>query len=327
MASISMLKGAKVLVAGGAGFIGTNLIERLVDMGADVTATLHSREPQLKLAAVKYVKCDLLKAEDCDRVVAGHDYVFMCAANTSGAAVIERNPLTHFTPNLIMNLSMLDACHRSGVKKFLFISSNVVYPETDRPVKEEDVTGEFFGKYVVAARMKRFSEIACETYATTGQDALKVCVVRPGNIYGEYDDFEEATSHVIPALIRKVVERLAPLEVWGDGNDEKDFIYVGDFIDGMILAMEKVDSPDPINIATGTSVTIRHVLGHLLRAGNYEDAEITYLSSKPTMIPRRLIDVTRARDLLGFEASTPLEEGLAKTLQWYEKNRVPAGSV
>lgn len=313
------LAGARVLVAGGAGFVGTNLINRLVSLGADVTATIHNNAPQVLQPNVNYIECDLLKADECRRAVSGQTYVFMCAANTSGAAVIEGDPLAHFAPNVIMNVSMLDAAYQSGVEKFLFISSNVVYPVMETPAREGDVSNNFFEKYFVAGWMKRFSEIACDTYSRKGKAGMKICVVRPGNIYGEYDDFEEETSHVIPALIRKVVERQAPLEVWGDGRDVKDFIYIEDFVTGMISVMEKVDSSDPINIAAGTSVSIREVLGLLLRAHDYTDAEVTYLTSKPTMIPKRLIDISKARDLLGFEPRVSLKEGLKRTMQWYKE--------
>jgi len=317
-----MFKDAKVLITGGAGFVGTNLINRMLKLGAQVSATIHHKAPQIDDPRVKFIKCDLLKPEDCDRAALGQDYVFMCAANTSGAAVMATTPLVHLTPNVIMNVSMLDAAYKAGVKKFQFLSSNTVYPLTDYPVKEEDCVNAFYEKYHIVAWMKRFTELVCEMYATKIAKPMKVCVVRPGNIYGEYDDFEWATSHVIPALVRKVAERQAPLEVWGDGKDLKDFIYIDDFIDGMIAAMEKIDSYDPINIAGGNSVTVRDVLGHLLKAEGYENAEIKYLTDKPTMIPKRLIDISKARRQLGFEPRAPIAEGLARTLAWYKANPV-----
>jgi GDP-L-fucose synthase len=308
---------ANVLVTGGAGFIGVNLIKRLLDLGANVTATLHDKPAVLADARIRYVQCDLRRAEDCTSVVACADYVFMCAAHTSGAAVIAKTPLAHLTPNVLMNVSMLDAAYQAKVKKFLFISSNVVYPLTDSAVREDDVTNEFYDKYFIAAWMKRFTEIVCEMYATKIARPMEVCVVRPANIYGEFDDFDWETSHVIPALIRKVVERHSPLEVWGDGNDLKEFIYVQDFIDGMLLAMEKSEGFDPINIATGHPCTVKDVLKALLKIDGYEDAKVVFDTSKPTMIPKRLVDVSKARKQLGFQAKVSLEDGLARTVAWY----------
>jgi len=315
-----MFTNANVLVAGGAGFVGTNLIKRLLDVGANVSATLHIMPPAVKDERVRYMRTDLRRPEDCAIAVRGADYVFMCAANTSGAAVMAKTPLTHLTPNVLMNVSMLDAAYQAAVKKFLFISSNTVYPLTDYAVKEGDVTNEFYEKYFIVAWMKRFTEIVCEMYSTKIAKPMEVCVVRPANIYGEFDDFEWETSHVIPALIRKVVERHDPLEVWGDGNDLKEFIYVQDFIDGVLLAMEKSDGFDPINIATGHPSTVKDVLGALLKIDNYEDARIVFDTSKPTMIPKRLIDISKARAKLDFQAKVSLEEGLRRTVVWYRNS-------
>lgn len=312
-----MYRNAKVLVAGGTGFVGVNLIERLLELGADVAATLHDRDAVVKDPRVKYVRADLRSAQDCATAVVGAKYVFMCAANTSGAAVMATTPLVHLTPNVLMNLQMLEAAYAAGVEKFLFISSNTVYPVTDYPVRESDVTNEFFDKYFIVAWMKRFSELACEMYATKIAKPMKTVVVRPANIYGEHDDFEWATSHVIPALIRKVVERQDPLQVWGDGNDLKEFIYVKDFIDGVLLAMERLESYDPINLAAGKPCTVRQVLQMLLAIDGYQDAKVVFDASKPTMIPKRLIDPSKAERMLGFRARTSMEEGLGRTVQWY----------
>src|SRR5688500_12915629 len=141
-----MFDKANVLVTGGSGFVGSNLIKRLVDLGANVTATIHRRPPVIRDDRVKYVQSDLREPDDCAAAVAGAQYVFMCAANTSGAAVMTKSPLVHLTPNVLMNVSMLDAAYQAGVEKFLFISSNTVYPLTDFPVKESDVTNEFYEK-------------------------------------------------------------------------------------------------------------------------------------------------------------------------------------
>lgn len=316
-----MFKKSNVLVTGGAGFVGVNLIRRLLDLDANVVATLHHRPAVVHDQHVRYVRCDLRRPEDCASVVKDADYVFLCAAHTSGAGVIAKTPLAHLTPNVLMNISMLDAAYQAGVKKLLFISSNVVYPLTDQAVKEGDVTNEFFDKYFIAAWMKRFTEIVCEMYATRIAKPMEICVVRPANIYGEFDDFEWETSHVIPALIRKVVERHDPLEVWGDGNDVKEFIHVQDFVDGMLLAMEKIDDFDPINVATGRPCTVADVLKLLLKIDGYEDAKVVFDTSKPTMIPKRLIDVSKAKHRLGFVPKISMEDGLRRTLAWYRGTR------
>jgi GDP-L-fucose synthase len=312
-----MFQGRRVLVTGGAGFIGSRLVKRLVDAGAQVRATLHQRDAVVSDGGIEYIRGDLMQAEDCQRVCEGVEYVFLCAANTSGAAVMEKTPLVHLTPNLIMNARMLEAAYAAGVKKTLFISSNTVYPVSDDPVKETDVTNEFFEKYFIVAWMKRFTEVMCEMYATKIKKPMQTVVVRPANAYGPGDKFDWETSHVLPAMIRRVVERHDPIRVWGDGRDIKDFIYVDDLVEGLLLAMEKLDGFDPINLASGKEHCLRDILGLIVEIDGYTDAKIEYDTSKPTMIPKRLIDASKAKHLLGFEAVTPIEVGLKETIDWY----------
>ena len=315
-----MYKDANILVAGGTGFVGVNLILRLLSLGANVRATIHRRAPVVKNDLIEYVQADLTKPEDCRRAVKDIDYVFMCAANTSGAAVMEKTPLVHLTPNLIMNALMLEASYEANVKKFLFISSNTVYPVTDKPAKENDVINEFYEKYFIVAWMKRFSEIMCEMYATKIKKPMTTIVVRPANLYGPYDDFEWETSHVLPALIRRVVERHDPLVVWGDGSDVKDFIFIDDMVEGLLLAMEKIDGYDFLNIASGKQYVLKDLLNLMISIDGYDGAVINFDASKPTMIPKRLIDTRKAKETLGFEAKTPIEEGLKSTITWYRSS-------
>ncbi|MBI4620210.1 MAG: NAD-dependent epimerase/dehydratase family protein [Desulfobacterales bacterium] len=314
---MNIYKNANILVAGGTGFVGVNLIQRLLTLGAIVRATIHKRAPVIENDLIEYVQADLTKPEDCRNAVEGIDYVFMCAANSSGAAVMEKTPLVHLTPNIVMNALMLEASYKVNVKKFLFVSSNTVYPLTDQPAKENDVTNEFYEKYFIVAWMKRFSEIMCEMYATKIKKPMTTIVVRPANIYGPYDDFEWETSHVLPALIRRVVERHDPIVVWGNGSDVKDFIYIDDVIEGMLLAMEEIDGYDFLNIASGKQYVLKDLLNIMISIDGYDGAVINFDASKPTMIPKRLIDTRKAKEILGFEAKTPIEEGIRMTIDWY----------
>ncbi|MHA1469336.1 MAG: NAD-dependent epimerase/dehydratase family protein [Candidatus Asgardarchaeia archaeon] len=314
-----MLKGKKILVTGGSGFIGTNLIKRLVDLGANVKATLHRKGPQFENENISFVWGDLTDKNFCNKICKNQDYVFMCAANTSGAAVMEYNPLAHVTPNVLINTLMLEAAYHAKVKKFLFVSSTTVYPLVDFPLKEEDDNGEFFHKYFCVASMKKFSEVMCEMYSTKIKNPMTTIVARVGNLYGEYDDYEWETSHSTAALIRRVVERHDPIGVWGDGLDSKDITYISDMVDGLILAMEKVDGFDIINLASGESHTIKKTLDVILKIDGYENANIVFDKSKPTMIPRRAINIDKAIKMLGFNPQTSLEEGIRKTVEWYKR--------
>lgn len=317
-----LFAGKTVLVAGGTGFVGVNVIDRLLASNARVRATIHVSPPVLVDPRIEYVEADLTLAHDCAAAMRGVEYVFMCAANTSGAAVMATTPLVHVTPNVVMNTLMLDAAYSAGVKKFLWLSSNTVYPAVEYPVKEHEMKpGDVFEKYFCVAWMKQFTEILCRMYAEKIPQPMKVVVVRPANIYGPYDDFDPATSHVLPALMKKVVDRMNPLEVWGDGNDVKDFIYIDDLVNGLFLSMEKIDSFDPINIGSGKETTVRQALSIMLECDGYDNANIVYNTSRPTMIPKRMLDVSKAEKVLGFKATTTMEEGIRKTMAWYRNNR------
>ena len=310
-------KNKNVLVTGGTGFVGINLIKRLLDLEANVSATLYRSSIILKDNRIKYIYTDLTNVDDCKKVCKNQDYVFMCAANTSGAAVMEKTPLVHVTPNVIMNTLMLEAAHKSSIKKFLFLSSTTVYPISDDSLKEEDVNDKFFSKYFCVGWMKRFSEILCEMYSTKIKNPMTTIVIRPGNLFGDFEKFEWDTSHSTAALIRRVIERHNPLVVWGDGNDLKDIMYISDFIDGIISAMEKIEKFDIINLASGKSHSIKETLETILEVDNYKNAKIEFDLTKPTMIPKRLINIDKAKKILNFEPKINLKTGIKNTIEWY----------
>jgi len=313
-----MFENQKVLVTGGSGFLGTNLLLRLLAENADIRSTLHSSPAQIENNEIDWVQCDLVNAADCKKVCEGIDVLFMCAAYTAGAMVIENAPLSLLTPNLMMNTLLLEAAYEAGIKKVVFISSNTVYPVVDVPMKEDDFTGEYFHKYHIVASMKYFSEQICQMYGEKINNPMDVTVIRPGNMYGPYDDFEWETSHVLPAFVRRVAEKHQPISVWGDGEDIKDLVYVDDVIDGMFAAVNKTQGYEVFNIASGQGHCLKDMLASLLKIDGYNDAKIEFDPTKPSMIPVRLIDINKASSVLGFSPKTSIESGLSKTLTWYK---------
>ncbi len=318
------LRDRRVLVTGAAGLVGTNLVKRLVGDGVRVRATVHHREPARAEHGVEYIRADLTRAEDCRRVVEGQQFVFMCAASTSGAAVTNAVPMAHVTPNIVMNAQMLEAAYDAGVKKFVWLGSTTGYPPTgDRPVKEDEMfDGEPFEKYYFVGWMKRFSEILCRMYGEKLPHPMTTIILRPTNIYGPHDKFDPAASHVTPALIRRVVERQNPIEVWGTGDDVRDVIYVDDMIEAMLLAIEKVESYAAINIGLGRAFSVKEILQMILDLDGYTNATVVFDPTKPTTIPVRVIDTGKAKAMLGFTAGTDLLEGLRRTIQWYRESVV-----
>lgn len=322
-----MLKGAKVLVAGGTGFVGTNLLRRLVTEGAHVRATRHKRSVNFQDPSIEYVSADLTHLEDCQKAAKGMDYVFMCAANTSGAAVMISTPLAHVTPNVVMNAQMLQASYEAGVKKFLFISSSAVYPPSgDRPVKEDEVwNGEPCDVYYAVAWMKRYAEILCKIYAQKIKNPMPTVIIRPSNIYGPYAKFDFQLAHMQHALIRKVVERHDPIQVWGTGEDVRDLVYIDDFIEGIILAFQYSQQHFVVNIASGRGYSVKEVLRAILDLANFQQATLRFDASKPSTIPIRLVDIGLATECLGFCPRISLKEGLKRTMEWYQSQPASKG--
>jgi len=317
-----LFKDTNVLVAGGTGFIGTNLTNRLLSLGANVRATTHKSSPTVADRRIEYVNCNLLNMNDCNKVVKDMDYVFMCAANTSGAAVMASTPLVHVTPNIIMNSQILESSYIHKIKKFVFISSSAAYPPSKNiPIKEDEMfSGDPYGTYFGVGWMKRYTEILCRLYSQL-KDPMKTLVIRPSNVYGPHDKFDPSVSHVMAATIRKVVEKHDPIQIWGTGNDVRDFIYIDDFIDGLLLATEKIDGFDAINIASGDGHNIKDILQIALDVCKYDNAKISYDSTKPSMIPIMLVNTDKAERLLGFKAKIDIREGIKRTVEWYINTR------
>jgi len=307
----------KILVAGSSGFVGFNLVNRLVNLGAEVRATFYNKPPPVIHPSIEYTRVDLRNPQDCNRSTYGCDYVFMAAANSSGAEIIHKTPLVHLTPNLVMNAQMLEAAHSNGIKKFCFISSNVVYPLTDFSAKEDDVNNEFYDSYHIVGWMKRFTELMCEMYSTKISTPMETLIIRPANLYGPYDKFTLKNSKVIPALIRRAIERKVPYKIWGDGLELKDFLYIDDFIDGMLCAFEKFNQFEIFNIASGASISVNDTLEIILEKTNFTEAKIIYDMTMPTMIPKRLINIDKVKNKLSWSPKTSLAQGIAMTVDWY----------
>lgn len=311
-------EGKRVLVAGGGGFVGTNLLLRLLAEGASPRATVYSRLLSVTSSDIEVLQGDLTSLDFCRKVTKGVDVVILTAAVTSGAAVIASSPLAHLTPNLVMNAYMLQASHENSVEKFCFISSNTVYPDSPLSMKEDDVNFTFFDKYHIVGWMKAFSEVLCDIYSSKVQPEMQVSVLRPSNLYGPFDKFGRRESKVVASLIRKATEGADPIEVWGDGQDSKDFLFIDDFIEALVAVVNDPRPLGPLNVASGRNITIRQLLDAILAVTGRQGAEVKFNADMPSMIPTRILDTERIRNEIGWEPRVTLEEGIRRTVAWFE---------
>jgi len=318
----------EVLVTGGAGFLGGALVARLAASGERVRATVHRTAAPRGLANVEWLAADLARPEDCARAVGGVERVFHCANVSVGAAATVADPLAMVTPNVVMNAQLLDAAWRAGVARVVFLSSSVVYPDVGaRPVREDEGRdGEPHPAYHAVGGMKRYAEELCAVYATKLPRTMPCTVIRPANVYGPGEDFDPATGHVVAALVRKVVERRRPLDVWGTGDEVRDLLYVDDFVDGVLAAARLEDPLVVLNVGSGAPVTVREILAAILAADGWDrrDAAPTFDPSRPRTIPARVLDVTAARTRCGFAPRVGLDEGIRRTVAWWRTRVRPA---
>lgn len=317
-----MFNNANVLVAGASGLVGSNLIPRLIQAGANIRALYHKCLPLNIDPQVEYIQGDLTNRAFCDQVVKDMKYIFIFSANTSGAAIMHNSPLTHVTPNLLINSQLLEAAYLAGAERCLFLSSTAAYPFGGSTAITEEMMfdGDPYDKYYCVGWMKRYIEILCRMYSEKLSRRMLCVVLRPANIFGPYDKFNPQTSHVMAALIKKTAERQNPLEVWGDGNDVKDFIYIEDMIDAIMLSIEKIDHFEPLNIGSGKTYSIRDILKIMWEVDNFYP-EVVFNSSKPSMIPIRVCSVEKSKSLLGFSSKIDIRSGIEKTLKWYRENK------
>jgi GDP-L-fucose synthase len=312
---------SRVVVTGAAGFIGHNLVARLVqeEEKYKVCAIVHRKDPPQVFPNVDYRSADLRVPREASLAMKDHDTLFMCAANTSGSAVTASTPMTHVTPNVVMNAHTFEAAHNSGIRKVIWICSTTGYPDTDgEAVYEHEMhQGEPYSKYFFVGHTKRFGERLLQMY-TKIQNPFSAVSLRLTNAYGPHDDFDLATSHVLPALVNKVVSGHNPVEVWGDGTTERDFIYVDDVVEAMILSEEKMNSGfTAMNLGLGVSHSVDEVL-RIIVEKNRSPVEVVYNADKPTMIPKRNVNIGELQRRIGFVPSTSLEVGIEKTIEWYK---------
>jgi len=311
-------QGKRVLVTGGSGFVGTHFVEALLDQGALVRVPLHNRAMIVADARIETLPADLTRPEDCMRVCQGVDYVIHAAGAVAAAGVTAGNPMSAITTNLVLTAQMLQAAWTAGVSRFLVFGSSTGYPVSDYPITEDEMwSGPTHASYFGYGWMRRYLERLSEFVASKSK--IGIALVRPTAVYGRWDNFDPATSHVIPALIRRAVAGEDPFEVWGTGDEVRDFLHITDLVRGCLLMLDQHAVCDPVNIGYGQTITIRESVQIILQAAGHSRAQVVFNSSRPTAIPVRMVDTSKAGRLLGFEPQVSLADGLTDTVNWYRQ--------
>jgi GDP-L-fucose synthase len=307
------LKDKKILVTGGAGFLGTYVVRKLQGRGVSKKNILVPRSKEF----------DLRKWEELQKIIQGQDAVIHLAAKVGGIGFNREKPGELFYDNLMMSVHLMEAARQGGVKKFVAVGTICAYPKfTPVPFKEDDLwegyPEETNAPYGLA---KKMSLVQAQAYRQ--QYNFNAVYLLPVNLYGPRDNFDPGSSHVIPALIRKVDEAKKAgqehIEVWGTGKATREFLYVEDAAEGVILAAENYNKPEPVNLGSGIEISIKDLAETIRRLMDFE-GEINWDSLKPDGQPRRMLDVSKAEGEFGFKAKVGFEEGLKNTIDWYLKN-------
>jgi GDP-L-fucose synthase len=303
----------KIVLTGGAGFLRTQVTENLVrnrGVSRDQLVIPRSRET------------DLRRAENCDRVVEGANIIIHLAAKVGGIGYNQKYPGALFYDNAMMGLNMIEAARRHNVSKFIQVGTVCAYPKfAPVPFREEDLWNgypeETNAPYGVA---KKALLVMAQAYRH--QYGTNVIFLIPVNLYGPGDNFDRESSHVIPALIRKFVEANSnqdEVNVWGTGQASREFLYVDDAAEAIILAAERYNKEQPVNLGTGKEITIKELVETIARLTEFK-GRIVWDTSKPDGQPRRMLDTSRATDEFEFRANIGLEEGLKRTITWYRNS-------
>lgn len=321
-----MKKEDKILVTGASGFIGSRLLKMLYDNGyTNLRSTSFSRDLRNDFEGtsnVEHIKGDLQTGEFCEQIVQNVDVIFHCAANTSNALDTKVNPLIHVTANVEMNVNLMEQAWKNNVRKFMYISSNTVYPNIGSEYCVEDMevqTPNIYPAYKAVGNMKRYGETLCDFLSNHIHNPMQCVIIRPSNAFGPNDKYDFEKCHVTPANIRKVADELNPIPVWGDGTEVRDVIHVDDMVSGFICVAEKVDKYDIYNVCYGSGYTVNEVLNTIKSIEN-NDTPIDYVSNKAPMIPVRLLSNTKLKQL-GWKPKYDLKSGLEDALKWYKEHR------
>ena len=317
-------KGKNILVCGGTGFIGLNIVRELVRNPTTgiIRVTYRTKrdfyDQDQWLDKVELVRADLTSKEVCEQVTKEMDYMIVSNAVSFGAKFIQSNPMALINSNTIMNVLLFESAVNNGVTKIVYFGSTTGYPESEKDMIEEDMfSADPFDKYFSVGWMKRYAEVLLRLYSEKLKK-IDATVLRLTNVIGDYDKFSPEGSHVLPALIRKINDNPEKIEIWGNGEESRDIIHVSDVVTATLLALDRVEGFEAINIGSGKNITVNEMIEVLTDGA---DIEVVNIPNNSEMIKHRSVNVEKAKRVLSFTPKDSIETAILKAKRWYAENK------
>lgn len=313
-----------IFIAGATGLVGSSIVRHILENcpKTRIRASFHNTNNNfVNDHRIEYICGDLRSQDYCSKAAKDCDCIIMAAANTSGSNILVNYPWEQINDNVIMNTQMLRAFSSESIKKIIYISSSTVYQSFDGSIKEYqlDLSRDPYPSYFGIGWSMRFIEKLCEFYHK--RHGTDIVIARASNIYGPYAKFDPEVSNFIPAIIRKAVDKKDPFEIWGQPDVTRDVLYAEDFARAIVTIMNNEDIKfNTFNIGYGTGITVDNIVNMILKYTGHNPS-IIYDKNKPTTIKSRILDCTKAKDILGWIPKYTIEEGIGNTIDWWFENK------
>ena len=317
------MKKKKIIILGGTGFIGKNLVNYFLKEKKYIVSATFNKTPFFKNEKVKWVKLDLRDSKKITNLFRDVDIVIQAAATTSGAKDIIEKPYIHVTDNAVMNSLILRQVFHSNVKHFIFFSCTVMYPNSNKKIKESQKIEKIYPKYFGVANTKLYVEKMCKFYSNISP--TKFTIIRHSNIYGPFDKFDLDRSHMLGATITKVGNTLKKnkenkINVWGDGLEKRDLLYIDDLVDFVVLVLKKQTTNFEIfNCGYGKAFSVIEIVEKIIKNMN-SSCKIEFDKTKPSLKTSLFLDYGKAFKIIGWKPKTDLDSGIKKTVKWWKNN-------
>ena len=315
-------KKKNVLICGATGFVGSNILREYDNSKNLIYATYFKTKPKYKSKNIIWKKADLTKKEDVKKIMTKYNIVFQCAAFTSGVEEMSKNPFLFITDNIIMNSLILQEAINKKIDHFVFLSCTVMYHHSSKQLKENDLDHkrEIHPNYAGIAKLKLYIESLCEFYSKNSN--TRFIVLRHSNLYGPYDKFFSSKSHFMAAIISRIIKlkKNDKLDVWGSGNEKRDFLHIDDFLKALKMIIKKQTANFEIfNVCFGKQYSIKEIINKLVKK-NILKNKVVFLKNKPTINVDILVSNSKIKKIIGWQPSAKIEDSIFKTFKWVKSN-------